>query len=138
MKKDFNVIQIKGTKGILMLIATGCCLFAGFAVFPGWVAMQIWNFVASYAGNVPLIGLFQGVLLWGILVAAYFTFRKERVVICLKDPRGLSEEELKAVFANIKKQTGDDRIIQAMMKARETELKLKETEDLENKKTEIK
>ncbi len=138
MKKDFNVIQIKGTKGILMLIATGCCLFAGFAVFPGWVAMQIWNFVASYAGNVPLIGLFQGVLLWGILVAAYFTFRKERVVICLKDPRGLSEEELKAVFANIKKQTGDDKIIQAMMKARETELKLKETEDLENKKTEIK
>ena len=138
MKKDFNVIQIKGTKGILMLIATGCCLFAGFAVFPGWVAMQIWNFVASYAGNVPLIGLFQGVLLWGILVAAYFTFRKERVVICLKDPRGVSEEELKAVFANIKKQTGDDKIIQAMMKARETELKLKETEDLENKKTEIK
>ena len=138
MKKDFNLIQIKGTKGILMLIATGCCLFAGFAVFPGWVAMQIWNFVASYAGNVPLIGLFQGVLLWGILVAAYFTFRKERVVICLKDPRGLSEEELKAVFANIKKQTGDDKIIQAMMKARETELKLKETEDLENKKTEIK
>ena len=138
MKKDFNVIQIKGTKGILMLIATGCCLFAGFAVFPGWVAMQIWNFVASYAGNVPLIGLFQGVLLWGILVAAYFTFRKERVVICLKDPRGLSEEELKAVFANIKKQTGDDKIIQAMMKARETELKLKETEDLENKKTEMK
>ena len=99
MKKDFNVIQIKGTKGILMLIATGCCLFAGFAVFPGWVAMQIWNFVASYAGNVPLIGLFQGVLLWGILVAAYFTFRKERVVICLKDPRGLSEEELISVFS---------------------------------------
>ena len=50
----------------------------------------------------------------------------------------MSEEELKAVFANIKKQTGDDKIIQAMMKARETELKLKETEDLENKKTEIK
>lgn len=137
MKKNLNVIQIKGVKGLIMLVMIGCCLVAGFIVFPGWVAMNIWNVLASLVNNAPSIGIIQGVLLWGIIVASYFTFRKERVVVCMKTPQGLNEEELKAVFADIKKQTQDDKIIQAMLKARETELKLNEKEE-DNKKTEIK
>ena len=137
MKKNLNVIQIKGVKGLIMLVMVGCCLVAGFIVFPGWVAMNIWNVLASLVNNAPSIGIIQGVLLWGIIVASYFTFRKERVVVCMKTPQGLNEEELKAVFADIKKQTQDDKIIQAMLKARETELKLNE-KDEDNKKTEIK
>ena len=137
MKKNLNVIQIKGFKGLIMLVMVGCCLVAGFIVFPGWVAMNIWNVLASLVNNAPSIGIIQGVLLWGIIVASYFTFRKERVVVCMKTPQGLNEEELKAVFADIKKQTHDDKIIQAMLKARETELKLNEKEE-DNKKTEIK
>lgn len=137
MKKNLNVIQIKGVKGLIMLVMVGCCLVAGFIVFPGWVAMNIWNMLASLVNNAPSIGIIQGVLLWGIIVASYFTFRKERVVVCMKTPQGLNEEELKAVFADIKKQTHDDKIIQAMLKARETELKLNEKEE-DNKKTEIK
>ena len=137
MKKNLNVIQIKGVKGLIMLVMVGCCLVAGFIVFPGWVAMNIWNVLASLVNNAPSIGIIQGVLLWGIIVASYFTFRKERVVVCMKTPQGLNEEELKAVFADIKKQTQDDKIIQAMFKARETELKLNEKEE-DNKKTEIK
>ena len=136
MKKNLNVIQIKGIKGLIMLVMVGCCLVAGFIVFPGWVAMNIWNVLASLVNNAPSIGIIQGVLLWGIIVASYFTFRKERVVVCMKTPQGLNEEELKAVFADIKKQTQDDKIIQAMLKARETELKLNEKEE-DNKKTEI-
>ena len=137
MKKNLNVIQIKGIKGLIMLVMVGCCLVAGFIVFPGWVAMNIWNVLASLVNNAPSIGIILGVLLWGIIVASYFTFRKERVVVCMKTPQGLNEEELKAVFADIKKQTQDDKIIQAMLKARETELKLNEKEE-DNKKTEIK
>ena len=137
MKKNLNVIQIKGIKGLIMLVMVGCCLVAGFIVFPGWVAMNIWNVLASLVNNAPSIGIIQGVLLWGIIAASYFTFRKERVVVCMKTPQGLNEEELKAVFADIKKQTQDDKIIQAMLKARETELKLNEKEE-DNKKTEIK
>ena len=137
MKKNLNVIQIKGVKGLIMLVMVGCCLVAGFIVFPGWVAMNIWNVLASLVNNAPSIGIIQGVLLWGIIVASYFTFRKERVVVCMKTPQGLNEEELKAVFADIKKHTQDDKIIQAMLKARETELKLNEKEE-DNKKTEIK
>ena len=137
MKKNLNVIQIKGVKGLIMLVMVGCCLVAGFIVFPGWVAMNIWNVLAALVNYAPSIGIIQGVLLWGIIVASYFTFRKERVVVCMKTPQGLNEEELKAVFADIKKQTQDDKIIQAMLKARETELKLNEKEE-DNKKTEIK
>lgn len=102
MKKNLNVIQIKGIKGLIMLVMVGCCLVAGFIVFPGWVAMNIWNVLASLVNNAPSIGIIQGVLLWGIIVASYFTFRKERVVVCMKTPQGLNEEELKAVFADIK------------------------------------
>ena len=102
------------------------CLVAGFAVFPCLVCMHLWNLCASFAENLPSIGLFQGLLLWGIMVAAYFTFRKQKLVVCMKAPQGLSDEELKAVFADIKKQAQDDTILQAMIKAREAELKLKE------------
>ena len=47
----------------------------------------------------------------------------------MKTPQGLNEDELKAVFADVKKQAEEDKIIQAMIKAREAELSLKKTEE---------
>lgn len=126
MKKNLNVIQIKGFRGLIIVALIGCCLAAGFIAFPGIVAMYIWNFIAQFSTNIPNIGIIQGVLLWGILVASYFTFRKEKIIVCMKTPQGLNEEELKAVFADVKKQAQDDTILQAMIRARENELKLKE------------
>ena len=131
MKKNLNVIQIKGIKGLVIAGLVVCCLAAGFIAFPGWVGMHVWNYLASYIETIPSIGLFQGVLLWGIIIASYFTFRKEKVVVCLKSPQGLSEEELKAVFADMKKQSLEDPILHAMMKAREAELKYKAQQDSE-------
>lgn len=128
MKKNLNVIQIKGIRGLIIAGLVVCCLAAGFIAFPGWVGMHIWNFVAAQVESMPAIGLFQGILLWGIIIAAYFTFRKEKVVVCMKTPQGLSEEELKAVFADVKKQAQEDPILQAMLKAREAELKYKSQE----------
>lgn len=124
MKKNLNVIQIRGIKGLFVAGMVVICLAAGFIVFPGWVWMNLWNFAVSYISDLPSIGLVQGVLLWGIILAAYFTFRKEKVVVCLRSPKGLSEDELKTVFADIKKQAQEDPVLQAMMKAREAELKL--------------
>ena len=126
MKKNFNVIQINGVRGLIMAGFIVTCLVAGFGVFPGWVCMHLWNFGASFTELLPSIGLIQGLLLWGIIVAAYFTFRKQKLVVCMKAPQGLSDEELKTVFADIKKQAQDDTILQAMIKAREAELKLKD------------
>ena len=128
MKKNLNIIQIRGIKGLIFVGMILCCLIAGFVVFPGWVAMSVWNFAVKFSYQIPTINLLQGVLLWGIIVASYFTFRKEKLVVCLRSPQGLSEDELKSVFADIKKQAQEDKILQAMIKARETELKLKDSE----------
>lgn len=128
MKKNLNIIQIKGIRGLFFAAMVVTCLAAGFIVFPGWVSMQIWNAVSAHINNLPSIGLIQGVLLWGIMIASYYTFRKDKVVVCLKTPEGLNEEELKAVFADIKKQSQDDPVLQAMLKARETELKIQKTD----------
>jgi len=136
MKKKLNVIQIKGIRGLIVAGFVVCCLAAGFIVFPGWVGMQAWNLVSINTGAMPAIGLVQGILLWGILAVSYFIFRKEKVVVCMKTPQGLSEEELKAVFADIKKQSLEDPILHAMMKAREAEMKYKAQQELENKETE--
>ena len=46
----------------------------------------------------------------------------------MKTPEGLNEEELKTVFADLKKQSKEDPLLQAIIKAREAELKVKTTE----------
>ena len=97
MKKNLNIIQIKGVKGLIFAGFVVTCLAAGFIAFPGWVCMQLWNIIASYTTTMPAIGIFQGLLLWGILVISYMVLRKERVVVCMKTPQGLSEEELKYI-----------------------------------------
>lgn len=125
MKKNLNVIQIKGTRGLLLVAGFGCCLAAGFIYFPGWVAMHIWNFISSYVEVMPTIGIIQGILLWGIAAASYYTFRKEKLVVCMRSSEGLDEEELKKVFADLRKQAGSDTLIQSMLRAREAELRIK-------------
>ena len=129
MKKNLNIIQIKGIKGLIFAGFFVTCLAAGFIAFPGWVCMQLWNIIASYTTTMPAIGIFQGLLLWGILVVSYMVLRKERVVVCMKTPQGLSEEELKMILADMKKQAQEDPMYQALMKAREAELKYKQPSD---------
>lgn len=125
MKKNLNIIQVKGFRGILYLAFIGCCFAAGFGWFPGWVCMKLWNLAASYYAQIPAIGIIQGILLWGIIAASYFTFRKDRLVVCMKASEGLSEEELKAVFADIKRQVNDENFVKNMIKAQNAELKIK-------------
>ena len=135
MKKNINVIQIKGIKGIIIAIFVVTCLAAGFIAFPGIVCTKLWNLASAHVNSLPAIGFLQGVLLWAILVVSYFVFRKDKVVVCLKTPQELSEEELKNVFADLKKQSQEDPILQAMLKARESELKIKSSE-IQNSETE--
>lgn len=125
MKHNMNVIEIRGIRGLIITGAIVCCLAVGFIGFPGWIMMHLWNFGASYTLSMPSIGIIQGILLWGIIVASYFAFRKEKFIVCVKSPKGLSEDELKSVFADLKESTKEDIILKSMMKARETEAKLK-------------
>ena len=124
MKKGFNVIQINGFRGILYLAFIGVCLAAGFGWFPGWLCMKIWNLASAKLLQVPAIGIFQGILLWGIIAGAYFTFRKNKLVVCMKASEGLSEEELKAIFADMKRTVQDDAFMKSIIKARQAELKI--------------
>ena len=128
MKKNLNVIQINGARGLIMAAGFVCCLAAGFIFFPGWVAMHAWNFISKYAEQMPAIGILQGILLWGIIAATYYMFRKEKLVVCMKASEGLSEEELRQVFADIRRQANNDTLIQSMIKAREAELRIKDLE----------
>ena len=125
MKHNLNVIHINGIRGIIFASCVVCCLFAGFIVFPGMLAMIIWNKLAQYSLSVPSIGIIQGVLLWGIVIALYFILKKDRIILCVKSPKGLTEEELKAVLADMKEHSEEDIVLKNMLKAREAELKLK-------------
>ena len=136
MKKNLNVIQIKGIRGLILAGLIVCCLIAGFIAFPGWIGMNLWNLVSKYIYNIPEIGLIQGILLWAIILTSYFIFRKDKVIVCMKSPEGLNEEELKTVFAQMRKQTLEDPILQAMLKARDAELKYKAQQNIETKEPE--
>lgn len=129
MKKNLNIIQIKGIKGLIYVGFVLTCLAAGFIFFPGFVAMKIWNLTASYLEALPQIGIIQGLLLWGIIAASYFIFRKEKLVVCMKAEEGLSEEELKEVFTDLKKHAQNDTIIKSMLKAHEAELRIRNLEE---------
>ena len=128
MKHNMNVIEIRGIRGLIITGCSICCLAVGFIGFPGWILMHLWNYCASFSFDIPAIGLIQGILLWGIIIASYFAFKKNKFIVCFKTPQGLSEEELKSVFADLKDSTKEDLILKSMMKARETELKLKAEE----------
>jgi len=105
MKKNFRVIQINGFRGICFALAIVSCLIAGFVVFPGYLAMNVWNFVSLKTMLIPPLGLFQGVLLWGIMVVSYMILKKRHVMICFKNPTELSDEELDEVMERIKMET---------------------------------
>ncbi len=125
MKKGLNVIQIKGVSGIIYIAFIGCCLVAGFGWFPAWSCMKLWNVLAHYVEQIPSIGIFQGFLLWGIIAGSYFTFRKEKLVVCMRAEEGLTEDELREVFANMKAQAINDKILKNMFKAQKAEFKIK-------------
>ena len=130
MKRNFNVIQIKGFMGIVYLAFIGVCLAAGFGWFPGWVCMKLWNLASSYFTQIPAIGIFQGILLWAIIAASYFTFRKDKLVVFMNSSDGLSEEELKAIFADMKKHVKDDLFVKNMIKSRDAELRIKNLSEI--------
>lgn len=125
MKNRFNVIQINGIKGILFLAGAAICLFAGFVVFPGIVMKLAWNFFAGMTNFLPSISVLQGVLLWGITVVTYLTFKKKGFFVEFKTTQELSGEELNAVMQKIRMERRSDLIAHSIMRAREFEERAK-------------
>lgn len=103
MRRNARIIQINGLRGLLTALFIITCLAAGFIAFPGFVAMNIWNYFAG--SNVPQINLYQGILLWAIIFLTYFIATKQRVAVSFASPRELNEEELKTLMERVKMQS---------------------------------
>ena len=103
MRRNARIIQINGFRGLLTALFIITCLAAGFIAFPGFVAMNIWNYFAG--SNVPQINLYQGILLWAIIFLTYFIATKQRVAVSFATPKELNEEELKTLMERVKMQS---------------------------------
>lgn len=92
-----------------------CCLFAGFVVFPGVVAMHLWNKYLVNLLSFPSLNLFQGVLLWGITAVSYFIISNGRLPVSFETPDSLSDDELNMIMKKARI-SSDMRKINALMR----------------------
>lgn len=136
MKKKLNVIQINGFRGIVMAMGIVACLAAGFIAFPGIVMKTIWNFISSQTRLVPEIATIQGVLLWGIVVVSYITFKKNPFVVEFKTANDLSRDEMDEVMQRIRLERQADILTKAMLRAKE--LETMENKELKQEENEVK
>lgn len=97
-----KIIQIDGIRGLLTAVFIGMCLFAGFVLFPGLVAMHYWNKYLVTLYMFPALNLFQGVLLWGIVAISYFIVSKKGLAVSFKNSPELSDEELDMILKRAK------------------------------------
>lgn len=114
-----KIFQINGFRGLIMTAFIVCCLFAGFVIFPGVVAMHLWNKYLVNLLSFPTLNLFQGVLLWGITAVSYFIISNGRLPVSFETPDSLSDAELNMIMKKARI-SSDMRKINAMMKKADT------------------
>ncbi len=101
-KNNTRIIQIAGFRGLLTALFIGICLAAGFVIFPAQVAVYIWNYISANFIAIPTINLFQGILLWAIVVMVYNIANNNRLIISFARPKQLSDEEMRSLMERIK------------------------------------
>lgn len=106
MKRNVRVIQINGFRGLLLAIFVVTCLIAGFVVFPAFLTMHIWNYLAITTESFPLINFFQGILLWAIIIFSIYLFNKKKFIVSFNSQQELTDDELKDVISRIKAKSG--------------------------------
>lgn len=97
-----KIIQIDGIKGLITAVFIGVCLFAGFVLFPGQVAMTLWNKYLVTPYMFPTLNLLQGVLLWGIVAVSYCIVSKKGLAVSFKNTPELSDDELDSIIRSAK------------------------------------
>jgi len=106
MNKRGKIIEIRGIKGLLIAIFAGCCIITGFTVFPGYIAMNLWNLVAKYIDNMPTMQLLHGVMLWIIVFLLWYAFGGKYLGIHIGfDP---SDENIKELVEQIQYENKDN------------------------------
>ncbi len=97
-----KIIQINGFRGILMAGFIVSCLFAGFVISPAFVAMKLWNYYLVGAFGFPVLNLFQGVLLWGIIVLSYVAIFKGYMPVSFANPDKITDAEFDMIMKKAK------------------------------------
>lgn|SRR5574344_2711081 len=103
MNKKVNIIKINGFKGVLTAVFIIGCLIAGFLIFPGWICMHIWNFIASYFTQMPLMNLIHGSMLWCIFALSFYAINKGNFAISFgtSTPVVNNDERIKEILRQI-------------------------------------
>lgn len=97
-----KIIQIEGIKGLLTATYMLICLFAGFIMFPGMVAMNLWNKYLATTYMFPVLNLLQGILLWLIISITFCILTKNTFSISYKTTKPLSDAELDMILQKAK------------------------------------
>ena len=103
MNKKFNVIKINGFKGLLLAGFIVGCLIAGFLIFPGWIFKGLWNFMAGYFEQMPVMTLIHGIMLWCIIALSLYATNRGNFAISFgtSTPMPNNEERIKEIIKQI-------------------------------------
>ncbi len=123
-----KIFQINGFRGLIMTAFIICCLFAGFVMFPGVVAMHLWNKYLVNLLSFPSLNMFQGVLLWGITALSYFIISNGKLPVSFESPDSLSDAELSMIMKKARI-SSDMRKINSMMKSADSFQKTSKVND---------
>lgn len=121
-----KIIRIDGIKGLISAVFIGACLFAGFVVFPGYVAMHLWNNYLAAEYMFPVLNLFQGVLLWAMAAITYCILSKKGIAVSFRETPELSDDELDKILKTAK--FGAMPVIHKVVKSEKVDLSKKENE----------
>lgn len=130
MKNSMRIIQISGFRGFLLILIVVSCLIAGFGLFPSFVLMNVWNFVASKTSFLPQIGLFQGFLLWaGIALSLYIANERQKYLVSFTPKKKLNENEVRKLINRIKLQREQMMNNQMILKSNDIKTVEKDTDN---------
>ena len=121
-KKGPKVIQIAGIRGILFACFVVVCLCAGFIVFPGRIAQELWNYVGSNYIALPAISLWQGILLWAMIALSIYLLNDRKFAISFQQPSELSDEEMRFLMERIKMQKQAQKLNAMILKSNDIKI----------------
>lgn len=128
-----KIIQIDGFKGLITAAFMGVCLFAGFVVFPGMVAMNLWNKYLVTLYMFPVLNLFQGILLWGIAAISYCILSKKGLAVSFRETPELTDKELDMIMQRARIQSQITKVNKIIQKSDKFQAKSNEIFSSQNK-----
>lgn|SRR5574344_1119047 len=102
MNNKFKIIQINGLSGLILALFIVCCIVTGFIVFPAFLCMHAWNFIASYFYQIPRMELLHGTMLWLMIACIYFAQNSHKYKIQFGAQDYEDDEKMKEILNKIK------------------------------------